>query len=1068
MPRANAFIPVAKGIDQKLDERLRDADSLQVVINGKYKRGNALAKRNGFTRIAASSPTSDARALISSGDELLLRSENQLYSLVEPTTAVPAYSWLAKGEVAPFTGAERPIFSDNTSCISHDSAAADGIVLHVGASVRYTDPSTLVAGYTTELRYRIENENTQAEIVSTATLLTSAVASGGIGGVKAVAAGTGANARISFAHTQPSLSRLEIRQLIVPTPTATPAVLITHNDLYVAAGDTNFRRYDMTSLAVPNTATWSYAYIKTAIMGGPGDIFVATYNGAALLGSWTIPPPAGTNWNWVAIADDVANSRILVCAIDATQQIRLYSQNRTTGLTFWTRLMHTTPQPCTGLAVAQGAIAGGTSNVVIANSASTGGATSAGSYNITASYTDTSGVALSGVQRTYNAVAVSKPWFVNSRCYFTARARYGRSPAPQLGSNFDVPFSSEVVFDLLGGGTTAPYYPSIVARYNHGVAPTKSNLSPPYDEGDLGLGSLGEVQRHGTVTSKWRMSTRRVIGAIPFREYIQAADELVLDFAGITTNASTTRGTVALGGADVCWYSGGRVEELGYASAPVFSATVAIGLNPGTSTLDHGTYSYIAIFTSYDEKGNLMRSMPSAPVSVTISGGGGGTNHYIETQWFILGATQRWDAENWYSISLFRAGSDGVYRRCIQPLKEAFGVRNSNYFLTIRDNGEAYDVLYTQGGAELEATGPDGASFVAVTSKRVWLAGFFRRDRIQYSKLYTPATANEFSLAPEFNDAFSFLLPGGENVTGIVEMDDKTIVFTSSNIYAIAGNGPDDGGRGNDYSGLQLIASDTGCIEPRSIVASPIGTFFRGSSGIFVLGRDLQLTFIGAAVRDITDVYTEITSAVLVPKDNHVRFTCRVDGFVSVILVYDFDQTAWMEWQPRAGLLGQLLNIVGACLHRGVYHVLDKSGAVFFEDESTWFDDSTLYTRMTIRTGWLQITQQSGWQRIRKVAAMCKALDAHELEVQVWQDFEAASSQTFTWSWPNIQNMRLNELVEMHIDRQKCTAFQVQVRDLYDATNPPATGGAGYECAGFSVELSGKRGLYKPGTQQRN
>lgn len=1071
MPRAQAFIPLSKGLDQKLDERLRDADSLQQVTNGYYKRGNALAKRPGFTRVPASSPTTDPRALISTGDELLLRSPTQLYALTEPTTAVNAYSWLAKGDVSPFTGAQRPIFSDSTSCISYDAAAADGIVLHVAASSRYTDPSTVVAGYTQELRYRIEDEVTQAEIVSTQTLLTTTGTSGA-GGVKAVAAGTGANARITFGYTNPALGRLQLYQQVVSTPAATPAVLITHNDLYVAALDNNFRRYDMTSLNVPNTATWSYAYVKTAVMGGPGDIFVATYNGSTLLGSWTIAPPLGATWNWVAIADDVVNNRILVAAIDSAQQIRLYSQNRTTGVTAWVRLMHTTPNPCTGLACGQGSLGSTVYDVVIANSASSaGGGGTSGTYNITASYTDTNGATLSGVQRTYNAQAKSKPWFVNQRCYFTALTRYGKT-SPDT-DNYDVEYGSEVVYDLLGGSASAPYYPSIVARYNHGVAASRSYTTSPYDEFDLGLGSFNQVQRFVGDSTRWRTTTKRVINRVGFREYVQAGDELVFDFDGVSTSASTTRGTVAIGGGQVGWYSGGRVEDLGYASAPIYSATVAIGLNPGTATLDHGTYQYVAIFTAYDEKGNLLRSMPGPPITVVIPTGGGGgpnPNHYVETQWFILGPTQRWDGENYYTLTLFRAGSDGVFRRCMQPLKEAFAIRNNNYFLTVRDNGEAYEVLYTQGGAELEATGPDGAAFVAVTSKRVWLSGFFRRDRIQYSKLYTPATANEYSLAPEFNDAFSYLLPGGENVTGLCEMDDKVIVFTSANIYAIAGNGPDDGGRGNDFSGLQLVASDTGCIEPRSIVASPIGVFFRGSSGIFVLGRDLQLTFIGAAVRDTTDLYSEITSAVLVPSHNHVRFTCRVDAFQSVILIYDFDQTAWLEWQVRrsTGAGSSLLNIVSACLHKGVYCVVDINGDVFRENPGTCLDDTeNVYVPMTIQTGWLQIAQQSGWQRIRKVAALCKSLDNHALRMRIAQDFDPSFSQTYTWLASTIQNMKLNELIELHVKQQKCTAFQITLDDFEDA-NDPATTGQGYECAGFTVELAGKRGLYKPGTQQRN
>jgi hypothetical protein len=55
------------------------------------------------------------------------------------------------------------------------------------------------------------------------------------------------------------------------------------------------------------------------------------------------------------------------------------------------------------------------------------------------------------------------------------------------------------------------------------------------------------------------------------------------------------------------------------------------------------------------------------------------------------------------------------------------------------------------------------------------------------------------------------------------------------------------------------------------------------------------------------------------------------------------------------------------------------------------------------------------------------------------------------------------------VRQQKCTAFKIAIEDTASAGSAvlPAVG-TGYECVGFSVELAGKRGLYKPGDQQRN
>jgi len=45
-----------------------------------------------------------------------------------------------------------------------------------------------------------------------------------------------------------------------------------------------------------------------------------------------------------------------------------------------------------------------------------------------------------------------------------------------------------------------------------------------------------------------------------------------------------------------------------------------------------------------------------------------------------------------------------------------------------------------------------------------------------------------------------------------------------------------------------LIPTDTGTINPRSIVLTPMGIMYQSEKGIYLLDRSLQVSYIGADV----------------------------------------------------------------------------------------------------------------------------------------------------------------------------------------------------------------------------
>jgi len=1102
MPRTQINIPLAKGIDQRLDERLRGPDNLVIARNGYYRRNDALTKRHGFTKIPAatvfnSQATTPAtfgtpKGLLSSGDELLIRGYRELYALAGGSAQL-SYGWWNRGDLSPFTGRQRPLFSDQRSVGTTDVAEVPGFVCHAQTTINHAASGTdwrtdlVFTAETTAGEVLLNRRQVLTDASSTSTNLN-------ITGVRCVncdSASGGAAAVFTGVQLEanPTTGTLRWYRWATSALMTDPQQVIQHTDLYYPNFSYNKRFYD--GCPGPNGG-WAYAYCRQTSAGGApltGDIPVYVKNDTATVATVNIALPAPYDYaTAVSIVYGGLGGQFYLVAVGvdnatSNRAVILWALNPTTLAVNFGPVVVNTKSSTTGtynsVGVVEGQTNAGNFNVVVVFGDTLSDGSSPVSLGTPAQFPRTTHaiysvagapVAPGFTVRVLNTEPVSKPWFRNGRCYMAVRYLCAPSAGGPTGDRNG--YAAEAIVDL-GVGDSETAGPPAIGRKPRMVGRYEFGASVPYNIVAKIYGSLQQVQPTGTSTNRY--STTRMVQALGQNvlEQMVGADEVEVNFAGIVTSAATTRGTATLGGGNCSWYAGAVTEELGWVGAPFIADATAVA--HGAGSLPAGTYSYVAFWEAYDEKGNLTRSLPG-PVTTITFGGGGGANA-VELYVTSLGPTQRYDKRK-FGLGIYRAGSDGIFRRCIEPSHDALDSESTNcFFPTIIDRGEALDVLYTQGGAELEAAGPDGAAFVTTTSKRVWLSGFFRRDRVQYSKPYDPTTANEYALTPEFNDAFSFLLPGGENVTGLVELDDKVIVFTSSNIYAIAGNGPDDGGRGNDFSGLQLIASDTGCVDARSVVATPAGIFFQTPSGFFVLGRDLALDYIGAAVRDITDVYTEVTSAALVPAANHVRFTLRQGGDTSTILIYDFDQRAWIEWRPQWNnpLSGGAspLNIVGSALHAGAYYVLTAEGNVYKEDTSTHFDDGNIFVPMTIETGWLQVKPTANgmaeaygqWQRIRQIGAMCKNNDPHDLTISLYQDFGAAASQTYTWPSATIAAQKLQELVEMRVAQQKCTSFKLRI---VDSPSVSTVTGQGYECAGFSVELGGKRGLYKPGTQQRN
>jgi len=1050
-------IPLARGLSQGVDDRVRAPAVLTKATNAEFLKDGALTKRHGFTKLATTvvgesgrpDNQGNCKTLFSTGTELCIRGHRSLYTYCDVES-----SWLNRGPISPFTGELETMFHDQRSYDAGDTWIHGNYIGYIAHSQRQPDESSTIEH---KMHFRSTTTDHQVLIADEVFATSSDLAD--LPHAPKMSACTG---KLLAAYlegaTGASTATLRIYQYPTATPTTAPTAAVAQSNVwhYTYKG---MRTYDIIQMSNGN---YCYAYINHTTRDIEVVINDSTHSNVASATISTTDP-------YELVALDHNSSQIYVLAVaqpgEGTRQVELHGLADTNlASNFGPINLYTIPadEAVYSLGVKQGVNSAGATRVACTWTIWDAGSNDSkgNTLSLTEDWaldnrsTNTSGANLDDRHRAYNVFQRTNPFWEENRCYVVAATSSGATAA-----------DSQVILDLdpQSGAGARPH--RLAGMYDVGVAPITGAVAA---EGlTTRLGSANSVYETSSGSKVYRHMSTSVAYVIAdsttdIARYSQ--DRVEYDFAKVSTNAIVNRGCALIGGGQVDWYAGVATEELGYAMPPVILQLTP--QNTGTGSLSGSTtYSYQVQWEGYDERGNWHRSQPSP----TLSKATGAGDDAMDVTCTSLGGTNRISRRH-MALVVYRSDADGNYVRVSDPIRAIPNTGSAWYCDVYRDLGTGDDgeVVYTQSGAEVGAIAPEGARIAMVDGRRVWLGGFYRRDRVQYSKQANPGTANEDAIAPEFNEAFSFILPSGKRCTGLARLDSKVVAFTADEVYIIAGRGPDDGGRNNDFSGLTTISSAAGCMEPRSVVTFAGGVLFQSKAGIYLLSRDLRLSFIGDAVSDELTSYPTITSAVAVPKRTQVRFTClnaAADG--SIVLVYDYGAKAWTQWEPKDSG-GSELALVGGCIHNDVYYVLEADGTVWKEDSSTYYDDATQFAPMEVELSWLQAARQSGWQRVRELAALCARKDPHDLKISIYQDFETSPSQTYTWTEAIIATMaqpavRLQPV--MRVQRQKCTAIRARIEDIESGSTST---GQGYDLVGFMLEVQEKRGAVKAGSMQRN
>jgi len=1043
-------IPLTSGLDQSVDSRVQAPSSLAAITNGYFKRSGVVAKRNGFT---SRTNTIDGGALFlndqgpvkgifSTGDHLCVRGHRSLYVWVDNES-----SWYDRGDIAPCTADLQTRFHDQLDYSHGDMCVVGNYVCYIAQGRRQTSSA---GAYATRIVLRVDTDDGDVVIPTQ------------VAAAEDATAGTRPHAPMCVAvddhmvyafleGTTAGTQQLSIDDVVPPSGTMTGGLNIT---TAYSTGNVGQRTYCLAEETDGNN--YFLAYIDNTTV--PAQGIEVSKRAATHSSSATATLTHANGYDVVACCHDAANSALYVFAAQstATGTLDLWALNDTTLATAWgPRTIDTlagSPETVSALGVCVGSNGSSDRITCVWQVFRPGGAVNNTNWAIdNVSVRTSDGLDADGIQRIPNCALRAGPWVQDDRHYILCN-----TSMPMIASN------STVVLDLNPDNTHAVGEQDyrIAAVVDPAVAPNAMAASAADSPSYTGAAN------HVTVASNVARMASTSIAFVQNSTTLLArhsVDELKLDYREVPTSITTGGGAALMGGGFISWFAGVGVEELGFAHPPAEAAGQQTSQNDGSGSLVASTdYDYQLVWGYFDVLGTLHRSMPS--VAFTVQCGVG--HDSIDIVPMSLGATNRHGQNIAYEV--YRS-INGVFTRVSPPVYMLPNDPDAQVCAAFRDLGTSTNEgasIYTTDGAELEAVMPAGADFPLVAAERVWLAGFPRRERLQYSKRITPSSANEDQHAPEFHENQTLVMPSGQKCTALGTLDDKVIVFTEDKVYAMAGRGPDPGGRNNDFSDLTLISSDAGCIDHRSVVSMPAGMYFQSKAGIYALSRDLRVKFAGDRVRDELETYPVVTSATVVASAMQVRFTItNTTGTSGEMLVFDYRIGEWSVWQPKDSG-GNQIAMVGACMHEdtdGVerYYAVESDGSVWREDETTWYDDATQYVPLTVETAWLSPAQQSGWHRTREVTALASRKDHHDFSMALFSDFEPTADNTYTWAEATITALpqpAVREQLAAKFPRQKATAIKVR---LSDAASASTTTGQGYEVVGLRLGVRGKRGPVK-------
>jgi hypothetical protein len=508
-----------------------------------------------------------------------------------------------------------------------------------------------------------------------------------------------------------------------------------------------------------------------------------------------------------------------------------------------------------------------------------------------------------------------------------------------------------------------------------------------------------------------------------------------------------------LSGVQLSQYDGKSLVEHGFNLYPELGAITQS--TTGGSIAGGVTHQYVAVYEWMDAKGNVHRSAPSVAASVAVPNTTNTNSISIPVPPLEYLLTNKIDAgvnDVLAGIGLYRTtGNGSIFYRVNATYGAAYSGFDGTTLVYTDTAADASitgnEILYTTNGEVANGATPP-ALCVATYRNRLILVPADDPTSFWYSKQIVEGAPAEFS--PLLVQAVS---QQGGPIAAVASMDEKLVFFKASDIFYEVADGPTVTGSGNDFTQGIRINTDSGTTVAASVVEMPDGIMFQSTKGISLLDRNLGVHYVGAEVEGYFTSGVTVTSAVLYPGPNQVRFTLSS----GVCLVYDYHakdpETGIGQWSVFTNL-----SAVSATQFQSLYTYAKSDGTVLQESPSTFTDNGTFYA-MKATTAWISLAGVQGFQRIYKASVLGTYKGAHTLKVDVAYDYLSSTTQSeaIVVSSPPTTAYQYRVLM----NRQKCESIQFTIQDYQ-------TSGfnEGFQLSSLALEVGIKSGINRAAQTQ--
>lgn len=502
-------------------------------------------------------------------------------------------------------------------------------------------------------------------------------------------------------------------------------------------------------------------------------------------------------------------------------------------------------------------------------------------------------------------------------------------------------------------------------------------------------------------------------------------------------------------------YDGSTVTEEGFNVFPEALAATATSTTGGALT--NGNRAYVAVYRWTDNTGRDHRSSPTlVPLEVVLSGG---TSTQTST---ISIPTLRLTAKQNVALELYRTENNGTqFYKVTDDLTPLLNDPSIDTVTFVDGTSDAdlisNEALYTTGGV-LENIAPGAVHQVCVLNGERIAYLDEEPSRVRYSKIM------EEEGPVEYTDAiYRDVDPTAGELTAIRAMQEKLIIFSADGTYYTSGEGPNNLGQQDTFTKPEIVAGDIGCIEPNSLVLTPVGLMFKSRKGIWSFGSQ-GMQYAGSMVEIYND--QTVTGASIVGKLNQIRFLLSENR----ALVYNYNLNRWATFENHGGISSVTIN--------DQYFYLREDGALYKENVNS-FSDASSPIRFKIETGWLSFGELQGFSRAYYATLLGDFKSNHKIRVRVAYDFVDVWVQEIVIDPLNFIDPATygedspygsgspyggdGNLYQMQVNfkQQKCQAIKLSIEDVQEEV------GEGLSLSGITIRAGAKEGTAKVNVGRR-